>query len=120
MKADCAVKARPELQDIPLVSEHCVPSAQALQRVYERSFARQRASYGLAKSTNNAADYLIQQGDPKRLEAWLMQHGKQERAAIVAYIDAKRTKHESPAGNGRSARAPSETAEEARAGGFFG
>lgn len=40
-------------------------------------------------STLDAAEYLLQQGDPKRFEAWLLEHSERERAAIVAHLDNK-------------------------------
>jgi hypothetical protein len=44
------------------------------------------ADVHVAKSTLDAAEYLIRENDPKRLEAWLLNHSTAERAAIVAHI----------------------------------
>jgi hypothetical protein len=88
---------RDNIIDFPLVKVAGVPSAAALQREYERVLERQRREHGLAKSTRDAADYLIREDaagrlDPQRLEAWLQGRPAAERAAIVAYIDNKRGK----------------------------
>jgi hypothetical protein len=46
--------------------------------------------HGVAKSTLDAADYLLRENDPKRFEAWLLRHTPAERTAIIAYIDKRR------------------------------
>jgi hypothetical protein len=38
------------------------------------------------RSTLQAAEYLVQQNDPKRLKAWLSKHTRAERAAITKHI----------------------------------
>jgi len=44
----------------------------------------------VAKSTLDAADWLVRWShDPKRFEAWLIEHSARERAAIVAHINDK-------------------------------
>jgi hypothetical protein len=43
----------------------------------------------VAESTLQAAEYLIQQKDPKRLRAWLAQHTAEERAAILQHLEQK-------------------------------
>jgi hypothetical protein len=101
-KADAQAKPRLELEDIPLVSGHGVPSAAALQqRQYEAALERQRKRYGLPKSTLDAATYLMQQCDPDRvgiagaakgavrLEQWLMRHSPEEIDAIETFIRDK-------------------------------
>jgi len=79
-KADAAIGPRQELEDIPIVARHGVPSAEALQRVYERGLKRPAAS------TVAAAWYLARCGDAVRLESWLMEHPPQERVAIIAEL----------------------------------
>jgi hypothetical protein len=44
----------------------------------------------VARSTLDAAEYLVQTGDPKRFEAWLLKHSAAERKAIVQHIKRKR------------------------------
>jgi hypothetical protein len=57
----------------------------------------------VAASTLDAARFLIQQNDPARLKAWLLAHGKRERAAICAGLNnnnpEKGDNHEQENGN---------------------
>jgi hypothetical protein len=55
--ADAAIAERPVLEHIPIVAQHGVPSAEALQRIYERSLEHPAAS------TIAAAQLLIRLGD---------------------------------------------------------
>jgi hypothetical protein len=83
-----------KLARIPLVDQdggRNVPSAAALQRVYEDTIAKQRAEHGPAASTLMAADFLFRLGDPKRLCAWLAGHSAAEREAIRQYLKKKDT-----------------------------
>ncbi len=43
----------------------------------------------VARSTLDAADYLIKQNDPERLDRWLAKHSAVECAAILRHIEAK-------------------------------
>jgi hypothetical protein len=45
------------------------------------------ATSGVARSTLDAAEYLIRANDPKRFEDWLLKHSAPERAAVVAHIE---------------------------------
>jgi hypothetical protein len=76
----------PDPEPIPLVATHGVPSAERLQAEYERAFQRQRERYGPAKATLDTAEFLVSRDDPKRFEAWLLEHSVAERAAIVAHV----------------------------------
>jgi hypothetical protein len=87
-KADAKIGERPELDDIP---PGCA-SAARLQRDYEATSERQRARYGPPEATLQAAAFLVREGDPKRLEDWLLTHSKRERAAIVVHIKNNRGK----------------------------
>jgi hypothetical protein len=49
------------------------------------------AASGVARSTLDAAEYLIRANDPKRFEDWLMKHSAPERAAVVAHIERGRS-----------------------------
>jgi hypothetical protein len=80
---------RPSLEYIPLVANNGVPSAEELQRVYERTIERRRAQYGPAVSTLGAAEYLQKQDDPDRFRRWLAEHSPRERAAICAHLARK-------------------------------
>jgi hypothetical protein len=84
--ADAAIADRPMLEPIPIVAQHGVPSASALQRMYERAVAQRRALYGPTRATLKAAAYLARSGDAKRFERWLMTHSPQEQAAMLAYL----------------------------------
>jgi hypothetical protein len=88
----CLFEPGPKLEDIPLVSIHGVPSAQELQRLYERKLAERRAALGPAKSTLDAADYLIKLNDPQRFANWLLEHSREEHAAIIGHIDKAKDK----------------------------
>jgi hypothetical protein len=79
-------KPRPELEPILLISTDGVPSAEALQRVYERKIAERRAIYGPAISTLRAAQYPVQQGDPGRLRSWLLKHDECTRVGIIKHL----------------------------------
>jgi hypothetical protein len=48
--------------------------------------------YGPAVSSQQAAEYLVCLGDPKRLRAWLAEHNAAERAAIWQHLKHKRAK----------------------------
>jgi|RhiMetdeSRZDD1v2_1073273.scaffolds.fasta_scaffold451779_1 hypothetical protein len=45
---------------------------------------------GAARSTLQAAEYLVRQNDPARLKAWLAKHSRVERNAIKQHLRAKR------------------------------
>lgn len=79
----------------PLVRTHGVPSASQLQAEYGARIAQRRARYGPAVSTLRAARFLLRLGDPKRLRAWLAEHGPDERIAIRQHL--KRAKAKCPA-----------------------
>jgi hypothetical protein len=57
--------------------------------MYEAAIARQRAKYGPAESTLQAAEFLLQTGDVKPFEKWLLAHFEDERAGIVKHLDRK-------------------------------
>ena len=78
-----------ERPDIRLVATHGVPSAEALQREYERTLQRQRERYGPAKATLDAAAWLARYGDPKRFDAWLNGHSPQEQLAILEWLEQR-------------------------------
>jgi hypothetical protein len=46
-------------------------------------------STNVARSTLDAAEYLVRENDPKRFETWLLKHSAAERAAIVAHINKR-------------------------------
>jgi hypothetical protein len=76
--------------DIPLIARDGVPSAEALQRAYERRIARRNAQYGIPRSVEQTAEWLrFQTDDPKRLEAWLLEHNERDRRAIIAHLKKK-------------------------------
>ena len=75
-----------------LVSRDGVASAAELQRIYEGTIAATRARYGPPVSTLRAARFLPRLGDPKRLRAWLAEHGPDERIAIRQHLKQKRAK----------------------------
>jgi hypothetical protein len=77
-----------ELPDIPIVAQHGVPSAAALQREYERAIARREAER-LPKSTLDAIDFLLEQNDTPRLEAFIAGRSQAEVAKILQYIAEK-------------------------------
>jgi hypothetical protein len=85
----------------PLVCEHGVPSAAALQADYERLIARRRADYGPAVSTRQAAEYLLQLGDRDRWRAWLAEHSAEEREAIALHLSRKRARKNGRDNQGR-------------------
>lgn len=41
----------------------------------------------IARSTLDAAEYLVRENDPKRFKTFLLQHSTAERDAIIAHID---------------------------------
>jgi hypothetical protein len=88
-RADTQACPRPDPEPILIVAHHGVPSGEQLQAEYEQTIRRQHDRYGPAKSTLIAAELLMQQNDPKRLDAWLLDHSRAERAAIVARIRGK-------------------------------
>jgi hypothetical protein len=47
------------------------------------------ARRGLPASTIAALDYLLRQGDPAQLRAWVLAHSPQERRLIAAHIKGK-------------------------------
>lgn len=69
-KADAAHGPVPEPPPIPLVSEHGVPSAAQLARIYEQNLLRR---YGVAQSTYDAVQYVLRHyGDRYEDPDWLM------------------------------------------------
>lgn len=44
----------------------------------------------LPASMIDAAEYLIRERDPARFKAWLLEHTREEQAAIVAHLENKR------------------------------
>jgi hypothetical protein len=52
-----------------------------------RAFHKRR---DVLKSTLDTAEHLVRLNDPKRFEAWLLQHAPAERAAIVAHLKGGR------------------------------
>jgi hypothetical protein len=68
-----------------------VPSAAALQRVYEDTIAKQRAEHGPAASTLMAADFLFKLGDRKRLKQWLAGRSAEEKRQLYEYLKKKIT-----------------------------
>jgi hypothetical protein len=54
----------------------------------EKPMPRPRAV--VARSTINAAKYLIKQNDPARFKTWLARHSRAERNAIKQHLKAKR------------------------------
>jgi hypothetical protein len=74
-------------EDIPIVKEHGVPSASALQRYYECELAN--AQRRLPKATIDAIDFLLRQNDAARLEKFLEGLPKAEADKILAYIESK-------------------------------
>jgi hypothetical protein len=50
---------------------------------------------GVAKSTLEAAGYLIRQGNVDRLHTWLTRHSAEERAAILQYFEHEGRRHAS-------------------------
>ena len=81
----------PDPEPIPIVAIHGVASAAALQRAYEASIQRQRELYGPAKSTLDAADYLIDGKRPiSELRAWLNGRSARDVAAIQEHIQKRR------------------------------
>jgi hypothetical protein len=90
--ADAAIGNRPTLESIPIVGQHGMPSAAALQREYERAIADRRARYGPAIARLRTAEHLARCGDRERLKQWLIARPPQERAAILAYLRGKVSK----------------------------
>jgi hypothetical protein len=87
-KADAAHGPVPDPPDIPLVSEHGVPSAPFLQRLYEAALT-QRDAGRVPQSTLDAADYLVRQKDPARFKRWLEEHSAADQVAIAVHIQRK-------------------------------
>jgi hypothetical protein len=85
--ADAKIANRPELEDIPPGTA----TAARLEREYERSLIRAHAR-DVPKSTLEAADYLVREGDPKRLDAWLAGYSAVECAAILDHVKHKKGK----------------------------
>jgi hypothetical protein len=48
---------------------------------------------GVAQSTLDAATYLDQVGDGPRFARWLEEHHPDDQAAIIAYLERKRSQH---------------------------
>jgi hypothetical protein len=90
-KADAAHGPVPDPPEIPLVSQHGVPSAETLQREYEANLRRRRRD--VPQSTLDAATYLDQVGDGPRFQRWLEEHHPADQAAIIAYLERKRSQH---------------------------
>jgi hypothetical protein len=52
--------------------------------------ATHRAEQAVAKSTLDAAEYILAAGDGERLRAWLDRHSARERAAILRHIEQRK------------------------------
>jgi hypothetical protein len=76
-----------EAPDIPIVADKGVPSAGALQRIYELH----KAGRGIPVSVLHAAEWLYfqQAKDPARFGAWMLERTQPEREAIAAHLRAK-------------------------------
>jgi hypothetical protein len=70
----------------PTFAEAC-ERADAERARQQRKPAHRREP-GVAASTLAAAEYLVQQNDPQRLEAWIMKRFARDRAAIVAHLNS--------------------------------
>jgi hypothetical protein len=90
-KADAEHGPVPDPPEIPLVSQHGVPSAETLQREYEANLRRRRRD--VPQSTLDAATYLRQVGDQARFQRWLEEHHPDDQVAILAYLESKATGH---------------------------
>jgi hypothetical protein len=66
------------------VSRDGVASEAEMELDYERSLERRRTEHGPASASIDAFWFLVRQGDPARLEAWLERHSADE----VAYLRA--------------------------------
>jgi hypothetical protein len=80
-------RARAFHEDIPLISRDGVPSAETLQRYYERNLAKAREQRGPAVTTLRAAEYFIKQNDPERLRTWLAGRDAREIKAIQRHLE---------------------------------
>jgi hypothetical protein len=61
------------------------------ERVPEAMPDDKEAAGGVARSTLEAAAYLVIANDPNRFEAWLLKHSETDRAEIVAHIERARS-----------------------------
>jgi hypothetical protein len=61
---------------IPNENNEIVPNKNDLKRVTK----------GVARSTLQAAEYLVRQNDPARFKAWLAKHSRAERIAIKQHL----------------------------------
>jgi hypothetical protein len=64
--------------------------AVSLERAVYEIAATHRAEQAVAKSTLDAAEYLLAAGDAERLRAWLDRHSARERAAILRHIKQRK------------------------------
>lgn len=88
-RADAAAGPRQDPAPIPSVKQHGVPSARALQRLYEQAIQRRRDQHGAARSTLATGAFLACT-DSARFEIWLMPHAPTERAAVIAHLRQQR------------------------------
>jgi hypothetical protein len=66
----------------------------------ERAYAEVSKPAGVAESTLQAAEFLIQQNDPQRLRAWLAKHSGAERQAISLYLRNREANYHGKVGSG--------------------
>ena len=94
--ADAAPETGIELPDddeyqglSPSFAKACRQADERVRARREQQRERPQKKPHAAQSTLQAAEYLIQQRDAKRLRAWLVQHTPQERAAILEHLEQK-------------------------------